>query len=60
MKEKLTCAEKKCPFCGSSDIEPMGAGHEVGAGEFKREVNKQQYRCRGCENYFWVQKTSAH
>jgi len=53
----------KCPKCQSADIEKVGMGHKVGAGDPKTGAFvggpfKMQHRCRGCEHVFWVAEPS--
>jgi len=55
---KLITKEKKCPECGSENIEPCGVGRSNPVAMSGREalpkVNKWQYRCLNCKVRFHI------
>lgn len=53
MAEELTTNEKKCPKCGSLNVQYQGLGHAPGVGDRIAKNYKYQFKCQACEVVFW-------
>lgn len=58
MENKPKAIEKKCPKCGSHNVQPTGTGHVVGSGQPIREANRFQYSCAECDASFFLSRDS--
>jgi transposase-like protein len=45
--------EKRCPHCGSKNVQYQGIGHGAGVGPAPPKIQKHQFKCASCEANFW-------
>ncbi len=45
--------ERKCPKCGSENVQYQGSGIGVGVGPSKPNIQKRLFKCASCEADFW-------
>lgn len=47
-------AKKKCPYCGSEDVDDQGTGHAVATNpEFGSQPLKWRFKCSKCGKEFY-------
>ena len=51
-KPRVTC-EKRCPACGSGNIQYQGRGTRAGLGPGTPTISKYLFGCTSCKAEFW-------
>jgi len=52
-KEYLISKEKKCPKCGSINVEKTGGSHKLQA-----QAWHHGFKCLDCDTYFWITESN--